>query len=182
MAAYIYSEDPYQHVVRIEVTIGRPFVKVSFRTAASANSIAFSGVGLSGRSQGNDAWGIVPFGGSVSVAVTAPTEEPPELHDALIGLFLYEDSTPGALEAAIAAAASGAGDIPGFAYGTGVLFTNQAGYDGNLESIVTYSGLVYVLDELGRLISDVHFLDPGGLIGTMVPYDPPLHPLLNPSA
>lgn len=179
MSDYVYSEDPYQHVVRVVVTIGRPFVKIHFGGLAPNNQITFSGVGLSGGGQGNDAWGIVPFGGSVSVDVPVPTDDPPLLQNALIGLFLYEDSTPGALEAAIAAAVGGAiEDVPGPAYGTGVLFNNTAGYTGTLESIVTYSGLVYVLDDAGRLVSEVQFLDPGALIGTMVPYDPPLHPLL----
>lgn len=179
MADYIYSEDPYQHVIRVEITIGRPFVKVTFGGEGGGNSITFSGVSLSGSGQGISAWGIVPFGGSVSVAVPTPGAIPFDAHTALIGLFMYDDATPGALEAAIAAAASGAiEDVPGFRYGAGVLFHNQAGYNGTLESIVTYSGLVYLLDELGRLTSEVRFFDPLAIEPTIVTYDPPLHPLL----
>lgn len=171
-----YKEDPFQHIVRVEISLaGRPFVKVAFDP--SGNSITFGGVGLSRAPNGRDAWGIAPLGGSVSVNVPMPAEVPFEAHTARIGLFMYEDTTPGALEDAIASAAGGLiEDIPGPAYGSGVLFTNQAGYTGTLESLVLYSGLVYSLDEFGGLVAEVTF--PDGLHAIIVTHDPPLYPVL----
>lgn len=183
MSDYVYSEDPYQHVVKVIVTIGRPFVKVLFRGTAPVNMITVTGVSLSsvpiqgGGPDGRNAWGIVPFGGSVGIDVPLPTETPVLLQDAHVQLFLYDDATPGALEDAIAAAAGGIiVDVPGSSYAAANSFSNQAGYDGTLESIVVYSGLVFSLDEMGGMTSQVTF--PDGIHGTIVIYDPPLHPLL----
>lgn len=174
--------DLYKRIVRLELTPGRPFVRVLFSGTAASNEITFGGVGLSSRpisGSGPDAklaWGIVPLGSSVTVNVPTPTAVPFDTMDALTGLFLYEDVTPGALEAAIAVAVGGGVDVPGFSYGSGVLFTNGLGYTGTLESLIgDYSGLVYSLDGSGGLIAEVTF--PDGLHAVIVTHDPPLYPL-----
>lgn len=164
MSGAVYQEDPYQHIVRIEIELGRIWVIAQRANAAGETSI--SGMGFPYQ-HGVTIGGILEdaVGAVLSVAVPDTSGDDVTSESLAITLGREEfDGVVGTLEERMAAAV--AAD-----------FTAPAGDDVitfwafSTNGVTSYTGPIAVFDEFGRLSTITGYNQDGVL--TTVTLDPP---------